>query len=76
MSVKSYGMEKCRPCILYSELFVILGVSGGILNTVRGGIMGYYEKINSYKHVSNFQWVWRHSCLNVTYKKPYKMYEG
>jgi hypothetical protein len=26
--------------------------------------------------VSNFQWVWRYSCLNVTHKKPYKKYEG
>jgi len=26
--------------------------------------------------VSNFQWVWRYSCLNVTHQKPYKMYEG
>jgi len=26
--------------------------------------------------VSNFQWVWRYSCLNVTDKKPYKRYEG
>jgi len=76
LSVKSYGMEKCRPCILYSEIFVILGVSGGIVNTVRGDSMGYYEKISSYKHVSIFQWVWRYSCLNVTYKEPYKMYEG
>jgi len=25
--------------------------------------------------VSNFQWVWRYSCLNVTHKKPYKRYE-
>jgi len=26
--------------------------------------------------VSNFQWVWRYSCLNVTHKTPYKRYEG
>ena len=26
--------------------------------------------------MSNFQWVWRYSCLNVTRKKPYKRYEG
>ena len=32
--------------------------------------------MSSYKHVSNFQWVWRYSCLNVTHKKPYKSYEG
>jgi len=25
--------------------------------------------------VSNFQWVWRYSCLNITHKKPYKSYE-
>jgi hypothetical protein len=38
--------------------------------------MGYSEKIISYKHVSNFQWVWRYSCLNVTHKTPYKRYKG
>jgi hypothetical protein len=32
--------------------------------------------ISSYKHVSNFQWVWRYSCLNFTHKTPYKRYEG
>ena len=26
--------------------------------------------------MSNFQWVWRYSCLNVTHKKPYKWYAG
>jgi len=26
--------------------------------------------------VSNFQWVWRYSCLNVTHEKPFKMYKG
>ena len=29
----------------------------------------------SYLHVSNFQWVWRYSCLNVMHKTPSK-YEG
>ena len=38
--------------------------------------MDYSESICTYKHVSNFQWVWRYSCLNVTHKKPYKRYEG
>ena len=38
--------------------------------------MDYSEYISSYKHVSNFQCVWRYSCLNITHKKPYKMYEG
>ena len=38
--------------------------------------MDYSEYILSYKHVSNFQWVWRYNCLNVTLKKSYKMYEG
>ena len=38
--------------------------------------MDYSEQIVSYKHVSNFQWVWGYSCLNVTHKTPYKMYEG
>ena len=26
--------------------------------------------------MSNFQWVWRYSCLNVTHKIPYKKYVG
>jgi hypothetical protein len=26
--------------------------------------------------VSNFQWVWRYSCLNVTHKNSYKSCEG
>jgi len=26
-------------------------------------------------HVSNFLWVWRYNCWNVTHKKPYKIYE-
>jgi hypothetical protein len=54
----------------------IQSVSGGIVNVLGGGNMGYSEKISSYKHVSNFQWVWRYSCLNVTHKKLYKRYEG
>jgi len=32
-------------------------------------------RVSSHKHVSNFQWVWKYSCLNVTHKKPYKRYE-
>jgi hypothetical protein len=38
--------------------------------------MDYSEQISPYKHVSNFQWVWRYSCLNVTHKKPYNKHEG
>jgi hypothetical protein len=34
------------------------------------------KQISSYKHVSNFQWMWRYSCLNVISKNPYKRYEG
>ena len=26
--------------------------------------------------MSNFEWVWRYSCLNFTHKKPYKRYGG
>ena len=26
--------------------------------------------------MSNFQWMWRYSCLNVLHKKPYKKCEG
>jgi hypothetical protein len=54
----------------------IQGVSEGILDILGGGSMNYSEYIRSYKHVSNFQWVWRYSCLNVTHIKPYKRYEG
>jgi len=57
-------------------LTYIQDVSGGIVNILGGGSMDYSEQISSYKHVSNFQWVWRYSCLNVTHKKPYKRYEG
>ena len=51
-------------------------VSGGIVNILGGGSTDYSEEISSCKHVSNFQWVWRYSCLNVTHKKPHKSYEG
>jgi hypothetical protein len=51
-------------------------VSGGIVKILGGGSMDYSEQIRSYKHVSNFQWVWKYSCLNFTYKKPYKSYQG
>ena len=54
----------------------IQGVSGGIVNILGDGSLDYSEEISSYKHVSNFQWVWRYICLNVTHKKPYKRYEG
>jgi len=43
----------------------IQGVPGGIVNILGGGTMDYSEEISSYKHVSNFQWVWRYSSLNV-----------
>jgi hypothetical protein len=26
--------------------------------------------------MSNVQWAWRYSCMNVTHKEPYKRYEG
>jgi len=48
------------------------GVSGEIVIILVGGSTDYPEQISSYKHVSNFQWVSRYSCLNVTHKKPYK----
>jgi len=53
----------------------IQGVSGGVVNILGSRSMDYSEKISSYKHVSNFQWMWRYSCLNVTHKNPYKRYE-
>ena len=46
------------------------GVSGGIVNILGGGIMDYSEQISSYKHVSNFQWVWRYSCLKLACTDP------
>ena len=51
----------------------IQGVAEGIVNILGGASMDYSKWISSYKHVSNFQWVWRYSCLNVTHKKPYKI---
>ena len=42
--------------VLNSSTYV-QGVSGGIVNILRGGSMDYCEEISSYKHVSNFQWV-------------------
>ena len=54
----------------------IQGVSRGTVNILGGNSMDYSEYISSYKHVSNFHWAWRYSCLNVTHKEPYKKYEG
>jgi hypothetical protein len=36
----------------------------------------YIYRVFQEKHVFNFQWVWRYSCLNVTHKLSYKRYEG
>jgi len=47
-----------------------------MVNILGGGNMDYSEQMSSYKHVSSFQWLWRYSCLNVPYKKPYKRYAG
>jgi len=63
-------------CVCVHIYIYIQGVSGGIVNILGGGSMNYSEYISLYKHGSNFQWVWRYSCLNVTHKKPYKRYEG
>ena len=60
---------------LPGSILYMQGVSGGIVNILGGGSMDYSEYISSYKHVSNFQLVWRYSCLNVTHKKLYKRYE-
>jgi hypothetical protein len=64
--------------LLFTKLISknIQGVSGGIVNILGGGSIDYSEQISSYKHMSNFQWVWRYSCLNVMHKTPYKRYEG
>jgi hypothetical protein len=55
--------------------FPIQGASGGIVNILGGGSKDYSEQISSYKHVSNFQRVWKFSCLNVTHKTPYKRHK-
>ena len=57
-------------------LTCVQGVSEGIVNILGGGNTDYSESIRSYKHVSDFHWVWGYSCLNVTHEKPYKTYEG
>ena len=36
----------------------IQGVSGGIVNVLADGSKDYCEQVISYKHVSNFEWVW------------------
>ena len=43
----------------------IQGVSGRIVNILGGGSMENSEEISSYKHVSNFHWVRRYSCLKL-----------
>ena len=55
--------SKLTP-ILYLFIY-IQSVSGGIVNILGGGSMDYSELISSYKHVSNFQWVLRYSCLKL-----------
>jgi hypothetical protein len=48
----------------------IQGVSGKIVNILGGGSMDYSEQIISYKHVSNFQWLRKYSCLNLARTDP------
>jgi len=48
----------------------IQGFSGGMVNILGGGSMDYSEYISSYKHVSNFQWVWKYSCLKLARTDP------
>jgi len=48
----------------------IQGVSGGIVNILEGGSMDCSGLISLYKHVSNFQWVWRYSCLKLARTDP------
>ena len=57
------------------DMHYIQGVSGGIVNILGGSTIDYSEQTSSYKPLSNFQWVWRYSCMNVTHKTPYKRYE-
>ena len=73
-----YSMSNLFARRQYSDSYIyfVQGVSGGIVYILGGGSMDYSESISSYKHVSNFQLVWRYSCLNVTHKKPYKRYKG
>jgi len=58
-----------------SDFQDIQGVSGGIVNILGVGSMDYSEQISSLKHVSNFQWVWRYSCLKLGRTDPiFKIY--
>jgi len=52
--------------VFFTELHV-QSVSGGIVYILGGGSMDCSEQISSYKHVSNFQWVWRYSCLKFVH---------
>ena len=57
-----------KSIYIYIYIYIyIQDVSGGIVNILEGSSMDYFEQINSYKHASSFQWVWRYSCLNVTH---------
>jgi len=58
---------KERP---YGRSRRIESVSGGIVNILGGTSMAYSEQISSYKHVSNFRWVWRYRCLNLACADP------
>jgi len=66
MVVTARHLEKCTFWISYNKTFLnIQGISGRIVNILGGGSMDYSEWINSYKHVSKFEWMWRYSCLKL-----------
>jgi hypothetical protein len=50
-------ISMCMYVLRLHAYMYIQGVSGGTVNILGGGSMDYSEQINSYKHVSNFQWV-------------------
>jgi hypothetical protein len=43
----------------------IQGDSGGKVNMLGGDNIGHFEKQRLYQHVSNCEWLLRHSCLNL-----------
>jgi hypothetical protein len=63
-------MKSCTVERLTVKPVGILGDSKGKVNVLEGDSIGHYkgEKV-SYGHVSNSEWLPRHSCLNLQIKK-------
>ena len=53
----------CEDTAVWMLRYIVQGVSGGIVNIWGGCSVDYSQYISSYKHVCNFQWVWRYSSL-------------